>query len=83
MLVLYVAEGAGFEPACDCSQTDFERPVGKESRGRSRSYKAFEYGPKSLHHAGLEAMKAGAARCSGIVRKEALLPQIREKMIEF
>ena len=72
----------GFEPTVRCRTPDFERPNGKVRRGRSWSLKVFEYAEESLYHAGLKAMKAGAARCSGIARKEALLPRVRVETIE-
>lgn len=75
---LTLAEAVGFEPARPCGLPDFERPEGKKSRGRSRSFKAFEYAEKSMCNAGLGAIKTEAARCFGIVREEVLLP-ISEK----
>lgn len=75
-------EAVGFEPTRRCRLPDFERPVGKKRRGLSRSFKALEYAEKSLYHAGLQAIKAEAARYTGHIRKEALLPRIRVETIE-
>ena len=79
---LTLAEAVGLEPTRRCGLADFERPVGKKRRGLPRSFKAFEYGQKSLYHAGLQAIKSEVARCFGIGRKEALLPHVRAKTIE-
>jgi hypothetical protein len=79
---LTLAEAVGFEPARPCGLPDFERPKGKKRRGFCRSFKAFEYCQKSLYHAGLQAIKAEAARYTGNIRKEALLPRIRVETIE-
>ena len=65
-----------------CGQLYFERPVGKERSGRSRSFEAFEYGPKSLYHADLQAIKAEVVRYTGNIRKEELLPRIIVETIE-
>jgi len=79
---LTLAEAVGFEPARPCGLPGFERLKGKKRRGLLWSFKAFEYAHKSLYHAGLQATKAEAVRCFGIVRKEALLPHVRAKTIE-
>lgn len=72
----------GFGPTCPCGQLDFERLKGKKRTGHPRSFKAFEYGQKSLYHAGLQAIKAEATRYTGNIRKEALLPRIIVETIE-
>lgn len=69
-------------PRAVADLSHFERPVGKNRRGLPRSFKVFEYGSKSLYYAGLQATKAEAARCFGIVRRKVILPHIREKTIE-
>lgn len=78
----YLTKEVEFRLTRHICQPYFERPVGKERRGLSRSFKAFEYAEKSLYHAGFQAIKSEVARCFGIGRKEALLPHVRAKTIE-